>query len=212
MLLKLLLITIALGQSSFDDYCRQDSDRTGNSLQQIFNSVGFQNVNSLPLPSVISENNYSYPTIVTNIDQMRSFGVISTPLERLNGGHEGVDISGELGSDIFATRDAEVVYILDHCENFKDKWCGNGWGNHIVLKHSKNFYSRYAHLSKVDVIKGQKIKRGEKIGTLGSSGLSNGPHLHFEIGIKEDNFFDCITPQNFDFVLDPKKLFETARP
>jgi len=207
MFFMLFLINIALGQVSFEDYCRDNSDRTGNSLQQIFDSVGFQNVNSLPLPISISENDYSFPTTITNIHQMRSFGIISTPLERLNGGHEGVDISGKLNSDIFATRDGEVVYILDHCENFKDKWCGNGWGNHIVIRHSRNFYSRYAHLSKVHVIKGQAVKRGENIASLGSSGLSNGPHLHFEIGVKEDDFVDCITPQNFDFVLDPKKLF-----
>jgi murein DD-endopeptidase MepM/ murein hydrolase activator NlpD len=206
-LLLLKIIHTSHAHDGFDSYCRQNLDRTGNSLRQIFDSVGFQKVKNMSLPNTISDFEYSFPTNTTNTNQMRSFGVISTPLERLNGGHEGVDISGKLGSDVFAIRGGEVVYILKSCKNFKDKWCGNGWGNHIVIKHDNNFYSRYAHLDKVNVEKGDYVHSGTRIASLGSSGLSNGPHLHFEIGIKKDEFKDCLTPQNFDFVLDPKKLF-----
>lgn len=205
----LILFTIfrTFAQENIDYFCQQGVDRTGNSLQEIFDSVGFQLVNNLNLDESISKYKYFYPTSVTNINRMRSFGVIATPLERLNGGHEGVDISGKLGEEVYAIRKGEVVYILDHCENFKDRWCGNGWGNHIVIKHSKNFYSRYAHLSKVNVEIGEIVESGELIGLLGSSGLSDGPHLHFEIGVKKLGFKQCITPQNFDYVLDPKKLY-----
>jgi murein DD-endopeptidase MepM/ murein hydrolase activator NlpD len=206
-LIMFMSISSVLSAESFDFFCASNMNRTGNSLNEIFESVGFQKVVKTPLPLRISEEYYTYPTDLHDVNRMRSFGVISTPLERLNGGHEGVDISGKLGAPVYAINQGEIVYTLTTCKSYSDKWCGNGWGNHIVIKHPNNFYSRYAHLDKVLVKIGEEVTEGQNIGKLGSSGLSDGPHLHFEIGIKKDGFKDCITPQNFDYVLDPKKLY-----
>jgi murein DD-endopeptidase MepM/ murein hydrolase activator NlpD len=67
-----------------------------------------------------------------------------------------------------------------------DTW---GYGQQIVIDHGNGFKTRYAHLSKILVKAGQSVKRGEKIGLVGSTGRSTGPHLHFEIikgGVRVD--------------------------
>ena len=56
-----------------------------------------------------------------------------------------------------------------------------GYGRQILLNHGFGYKTRYAHLSKIEVMPGQKVKRGEKIGEVGNTGLSKGPHLHYEV-------------------------------
>ena len=56
-----------------------------------------------------------------------------------------------------------------------------GYGKHVIIKHKKGYKTLYGHLSKIEVAKGQKVEAGEKIGELGSTGRSTGPHLHYEI-------------------------------
>jgi murein DD-endopeptidase MepM/ murein hydrolase activator NlpD len=58
-----------------------------------------------------------------------------------------------------------------------------GLGHYLVLRHNYGFYTRYGHLDRVVVKKGQEVRRGQIIGYMGSSGLSTGPHLHYEVGI-----------------------------
>lgn len=188
--------------------CKNRLDRTGNSLEEVFQTVGLQKVEKHYSSQLVDNTYFAFPTSVQSIFQMRSFGVISTCLEQLNGGHEGVDISGEMKEPVMAVEPGEVVYVLDSCENYGSKWCGNGWGNHVVIKHENGLYTRYAHLDMTLVEVGEKVYKSQKIGLLGSSGLSNGPHLHLEAGFKEDGFINnCITPQNFDFVIDPKSFY-----
>ncbi|MBP6884962.1 MAG: M23 family metallopeptidase, partial [Candidatus Pacebacteria bacterium] len=58
---------------------------------------------------------------------------------------------------------------------------GYGYGCHVIIDHGNGFQTLYGHLSRIDVNAGQNVGQGEKIGTLGSTGRSTGPHLHFEI-------------------------------
>ena len=86
--------------------------------------------------------------------------------------HEGVDISGTgHGSPIYAANDGIVEASRYHSIN----------GNYIVINHNNGYYTIYAHLAKLSVKEGEIVSIGQKIGTMGSTGLSTGPHLHFGI-------------------------------
>ncbi len=100
------------------------------------------------------------------------FGVRSNPF----GGegsevHPGLDIASEWGTPVMATADGIVVLAAPH----------SGYGNLVTIYHSNGITTRFGHLSKISVEVGQKIKRGDLIGNVGSTGRSTGPHLHYEI-------------------------------
>ena len=85
--------------------------------------------------------------------------------------HQGLDIRGPIGSDVKATADGTVI-VQDY-----DKTSGR----HVVIDHGNGFRTKYAHLKKILVQKGDTVARGEVIGLVGNSGRSTGPHVHYEI-------------------------------
>ncbi len=108
-----------------------------------------------------------------NLKSMASgFGYRSDPFTKVRKFHAGMDFSAKVGAPIFATGDGVVV----RADN-----TASGYGNHIVLKHGFGYETLYAHLSKYNIKKGQKVKRGDIIGFVGSTGRSEGPHLHYEV-------------------------------
>jgi murein DD-endopeptidase MepM/ murein hydrolase activator NlpD len=86
-------------------------------------------------------------------------------------GHTGLDIGARSGTAIRAADSGTVTFT---------GWQG-GYGNFIIVNHGNGMITRYAHCSSINVSKGQQVARGETIGTVGSTGRSSGPHLHFEI-------------------------------
>ena len=80
-----------------------------------------------------------------------------------------------IGSEVFSTGNGVVEKVIEN-----DK----GYGNRIVIDHENGFKTVYAHLSKFNVTVGQKVKKDDVIGYVGSTGTSTGPHLHYEILIK----------------------------
>jgi murein DD-endopeptidase MepM/ murein hydrolase activator NlpD len=86
--------------------------------------------------------------------------------------HEGVDLTGAPNSPVYATGDGRVEAI---------KYEYNGYGRYIILDHGFGYKTRYAHLNQALVYEGQVVKRGERIGLLGSTGKSTGYHLHYEV-------------------------------
>ena len=87
--------------------------------------------------------------------------------------HRGTDFGAPTGTPVYATASGEVVL---------GGWCDGGTGNCVVLDHAAGWRSQYFHLSHVDVRPGQTIEQGDKIGEIGSTGRSTGPHLHFQLG------------------------------
>jgi murein DD-endopeptidase MepM/ murein hydrolase activator NlpD len=85
--------------------------------------------------------------------------------------HDGLDIAANHGNGVYAYTGGKVV---------ETGWNG-GYGNCILINHGNGLKTRYAHLSKISVRIGQRVETGDKIGTVGSSGNSTGPHLHFEV-------------------------------
>ena len=116
--------------------------------------------------------------------------------------HNGMDFTAKTGTEVYATGDAVV----------KKASRSTGFGNLIVLDHGFGYETYYAHLSKFDVRKGQKIKRGEVIGEVGSTGLSTAPHLHYEVHkngrvINPINFYHGdLTAEEYDIMLNQSNL------
>ncbi|HWT01383.1 MAG TPA: M23 family metallopeptidase [Pyrinomonadaceae bacterium] len=87
--------------------------------------------------------------------------------------HKGQDISAPMGTPINATADGVVVIARRL----------RGYGNGIYIDHGNGIETRYGHLSRIDVIEGQPVKKGQHLGLVGSTGRSTGPHLHYEVRI-----------------------------
>jgi len=120
----------------------------------------------------------SLPSIqpVANKDLKRmvsGFGPRIHPVYKTIKMHEGMDFTASIGTPIYATANGTVI---------KSNYDRGGYGKHIVIKHGNfGYQTLYAHLNKILVKKGQKVKRGEIIGHVGNTGLSVGPHLHYEV-------------------------------
>ncbi len=99
------------------------------------------------------------------------FGWRTDPINSKRAYHRGVDIRGRTGTEVKATADGKVT---------KQRYDG-GDGNFIVIDHGNGFRTKYAHLKKSLVQKGDSIERGQVIGLVGNSGRSTGPHVHYEI-------------------------------
>jgi murein DD-endopeptidase MepM/ murein hydrolase activator NlpD len=92
--------------------------------------------------------------------------------------HKGIDLSTyRSGDPIVATADGQVVTIDFEAE---------GFGNYVIIKHKHGYYTRYAHMQKAIVRIGQRVQQGEVIGFIGNTGLSTGPHVHYEVHIGSD--------------------------
>jgi murein DD-endopeptidase MepM/ murein hydrolase activator NlpD len=84
----------------------------------------------------------------------------------------GIDVAGRTGTPILAA-DAGYVVMAG-----RDTW---GYGNQVLINHGNGFLTRYAHLHNIKVQAGQSVSKNQLIGTMGSTGRSTGPHLHFEV-------------------------------
>jgi len=100
------------------------------------------------------------------------FGYRSDPFTKARKMHEGMDFTAPTGTPIYATGDG-VVRKADNSLS--------GYGNHIEIEHGYGYLTLYAHLSSYKVRPGQRIKRGDVIGLVGSTGRSQAPHLHYEV-------------------------------
>ena len=108
-----------------------------------------------------------------NLKRMASgFGYRTDPFTKARKMHEGMDFAAKIGTPIFATGDG-VVARADNTVS--------GYGNHIVIRHGFGYETLYGHLSKYKSRAGQRVKRGDIIGYVGSTGRSEGPHLHYEV-------------------------------
>jgi murein DD-endopeptidase MepM/ murein hydrolase activator NlpD len=93
------------------------------------------------------------------------------PILKYNRMHNGIDFGGGYGAPVYATGNGVVISTSRL----------GGYGNAVIIEHGGGLSSVYGHLSRIMVSSGASVKRGQRIGSIGSSGLSTGPHLHFEI-------------------------------
>ncbi|MEL6865557.1 MAG: M23 family metallopeptidase [Bacteroidota bacterium] len=107
-----------------------------------------------------------------NIRSLSGFGYRIHPIFKRRRMHAGIDFTCPQGTPIQATGDGKVVSI---------KRLRNGYGNHVIIDHGYGYKTLYAHMYKIEVVLGQKIKRGQSIGQVGTTGTSTAPHLHYEV-------------------------------
>jgi murein DD-endopeptidase MepM/ murein hydrolase activator NlpD len=113
------------------------------------------------------------PVQKENLKRMVSgFGYRTDPFTKVRKMHEGMDFTAKTGTPIYATGDG----VIKQADN-----TASGYGNHIVIRHGYGYETLYAHLSKYNCRAGQRVKRGDVIGYVGSTGRSEGPHLHYEV-------------------------------
>lgn len=119
------------------------------------------------------------------------FGMRIHPISNTPKLHGGIDIPNVKGTPIIAAASGEVATVTNGCSE-GDRTCGGGFGNYITIAHyinGQSYVTLYAHLNGVNVVPGQVVQQGDKIGDVGNTGSSTGPHLHFEVHqivVKED--------------------------
>ena len=138
---------------------------------------------------------------VSNKDLSRiasGFGYRIDPVYKTTRFHAGLDFAAPMGTPIYATADGRIEVAGN---------TGNGYGIHVLIDHGFGYETLYGHMVRVKVRSGQKIKRGEVIGWVGSTGKSTGPHCHYEVhknGIHVDPvyfFYNDLTPEQFDRIV-----------
>jgi murein DD-endopeptidase MepM/ murein hydrolase activator NlpD len=108
-----------------------------------------------------------------DLRQMASgFGYRSDPFTKIRKFHAGMDFSARTGTPIYATGDGVVVAADNRL---------SGYGNRVVIRHGFGYETLYGHMSRFKAKSGQKVKRGDVIGYVGSTGRSEAPHLHYEV-------------------------------
>jgi murein DD-endopeptidase MepM/ murein hydrolase activator NlpD len=123
------------------------------------------------------------------------YGWRSDPFTKARKKHKGMDFTAPRGTPIYATGDGVVTRADQR---------SSGYGKHVRIDHGFGFITLYAHMSKYNVRRGQKVKRGDLIGFVGNTGRSQAPHLHYEIiknGVKInpiDFYYGNLSPEEFE--------------
>ena len=143
---------------------------------------------------------------VANKDLTRiasGYGLRSDPFTKERKMHWGMDFTAPRGTPVYATGDGKVIRADNQ---------STGYGNHIRIDHGYGYVSLYAHLYKYNVRRGQNVKRGDLIGFVGSTGRSEGPHVHYEI-FKDDErinpinfYYGNLSPAEFDIILKKAQM------
>ncbi len=160
------------------------------SFEEIVKLANKENKKMQCIPAILPVEK-KYANIVSH------FGMRLHPILKIRRMHEGVDFSAPYGSNIYATGDGIV----------KESRYSGGYGRLITIDHGFGYTTRYAHLSKILVRRGQKIKRGDIIGKVGNTGLSTSSHLHYEVRInnKPQNpinfYFSDISPEKYSLMV-----------
>lgn len=127
------------------------------------------------------------------------YGYRTDPFYKVTKFHEGIDFTAAVGTPIYATGDGVVSEAA---------YNSGGYGNKIVINNGFSYETVFAHLSKIKVKPGQRVKRGEIIGLMGNTGKSTAPHLHYEVhkaGVPMNPiyfFFNDITPAEYQAMLE----------
>lgn len=145
----------------------------------------------------------SIPAIqpINNEDLTRmasGYGWRSDPFTKVRKMHYGMDFTAPRGTPIYAAGDGKVTRADNK---------SSGYGKHIRIDHGYGYLTLYAHLSKYNVRQGQKVKRGDLIGFVGSTGRSEAPHLHYEVWKDKERinpinfYYGSLSPEEFENLL-----------
>ncbi len=162
------------------DGAREIINERINAIEKIKEQLAYQKIsyNELLTIGKDKENFFAnqpaiQPVANKNLKRLASgYGYRMHPILRVKRFHKGIDFSAPRGTPIYATGGGKIYKI----ENKK-----SGYGKNIIIDHGYGFKTRYAHMQRMDVKVGQVIERGDQIGTVGNTGSSTGPHVHYEV-------------------------------
>jgi len=141
-----------------------DADVQFRELFTTWKSMDKRSTGQLSIPSMTPVKSYRLTS---------QYGYRSDPFKGRRANHQGLDMAGPVGTPIYATADGIVG---------RSQWLG-GYGNYIEINHGGEIQTRYGHMSKLLVNSNERVKRGQLIGLMGSTGRSTGSHLHYEVRI-----------------------------
>lgn len=165
------------------------------SLDEIYEMARTKNERMASMPAIM-------PIAKNKCKVVSGFGYRFHPLLHYRRLHSGIDMTARQGTPVYATGDGVVKVAGRNSKGL------SGYGVVVVVDHGFGFQTLYAHMQGVKVRVGQKVKRGEQVGTVGSTGISTGVHLHYEVivnGQKVDPvyyFFNDLTPEEYEEVLE----------
>lgn len=141
------------------------------------------------------------------INLSSGFGMRLHPIHDTYKMHTGLDFSAPKGTKIIASGGGIIEFAgQDH----------SGYGKHVIINHGYGYKTLYGHMNSIDVKRGQRVKRGDILGGVGSTGISTDPHLHYEVikkGVKVDPmnyFFDEITYTEYREMMEISKRINKA--
>jgi murein DD-endopeptidase MepM/ murein hydrolase activator NlpD len=171
-----------------------------NSFRSVLNEMFSNKERMTHLPAIMPISN-------ENLRHTGSgFGMRLHPILNIVRMHEGIDFHAAVGTKVFATADGVV----------KDVRISETFGKVIVIDHGYGIETLYAHLHDYNVRKGEKVTRGSLIGFVGNTGLSRGPHLHYEVHIFNrevdpvNYFFKDLTPEEYKEIVLISQSFEES--
>ena len=139
------------------------------------------------------------PVSNRDLDRIASgFGMRIDPVYGTPKMHKGLDFTAPQGTPIYATGNGMVR---------EASFSEGGFGNHVIINHGYGYETLYGHMVRMKVRPGQRVKRGELIGWVGSTGKSTGPHCHYEVHVNGNEvdpvyfFYNDLTPEQFDRLL-----------
>ena len=127
------------------------------------------------------------------------YGYRIHPIYKTRKLHTGMDFTAPQGTPIYATGDGKIAKV---------RRSRRGYGNHVIIDHGYGYQTLYAHMRKYIVYRGQKVKRGEIIGYVGSTGTSVAPHLHYEVMKNKrkinpvNYYYKDLSPEEYDKMLE----------
>lgn len=176
------------GSGDFDESIDQLSQRFSELIQSAKTSsyffkaethIGKEDLSLLTaIPSIAPVSNFEITKLVSG------FGTRINPFHKGHYHHDGVDIASPRGTHVLSAAPGRVLMI-------KKSDLMAGYGNYVEVDHGNGYITRYSHLEDITVNQGQSLKKGQALGSIGSTGGSIAPHLHYEV-IKDGNNIDPI--------------------
>ena len=162
------------------------------SFDEVFELTKEKQIMLKAIPSIQPISNRNLTRIASG------YGLRMHPIYKILKMHKGMDFTAPVGTEIYSTGDGVIERV---------GWTG-GYGKTIMINHGYGYKTRYAHCSKYNCRKGQKVKRGDLIGYVGNTGQSTAPHLHYEVfkNKKQINpvnfFFNDLSAEEYDKVIE----------
>lgn len=192
---------MGVGGGYFDDFQDFGLNNTEKYLSQAYSlldevsrKITFEKHQYFEISQKLSENKKLFASIPAIIPcsgdlSVHGFGMRNHPILKVRRMHEGIDIVTDTGTPVYASGNGIVAFVGRN----------KGYGLEVEIDHGFGYRTVYAHLSGTKVKSGQKVSRGDLIAKTGNTGLSSGPHLHYEVhhnGVKQDPldyFFDDLS-------------------